>query len=200
MTQPNVYWTLLHAWVTIIGLYTNVPEGGAIAEDQLGWPTTERRAARPRRNADPGDAPPDLLDRFGPRLTPRAWRATRPLLRPITPRRARRFNLNDCAVMTDSRGPTRRCSFRGIRARFTSAPQRSANVVVHYERCNYLNAQPERRSRRANARAASACAPPSAMRARHGAYAPPVKIAGHGWRPVQPPRPAPPVPLARALH
>jgi 3',5'-cyclic AMP phosphodiesterase CpdA len=47
MTQPNVYWTLLHDWVTIIGLYTNVSEGGAIAEDQLGWLTAELRAARP---------------------------------------------------------------------------------------------------------------------------------------------------------
>jgi acid phosphatase type 7 len=47
MTQPNVYWTLLHDWVTIIGLYTNVPEGGAIAEDQLRWLTAELQAARP---------------------------------------------------------------------------------------------------------------------------------------------------------
>jgi acid phosphatase type 7 len=47
MTQPNVYWTLLHDWVTIIGLYTNVPEGGAIAEDQRRWLTAELRAARP---------------------------------------------------------------------------------------------------------------------------------------------------------
>jgi hypothetical protein len=47
MTQPNVYWTLLHDWVTIIGLYTNVPEGGAIADNQLRWLTAELRAARP---------------------------------------------------------------------------------------------------------------------------------------------------------
>jgi acid phosphatase type 7 len=28
MIQPNVYWTLLTPYVTLIGLYTNVPEGG----------------------------------------------------------------------------------------------------------------------------------------------------------------------------
>lgn len=35
--QPNVYWTLRHKWLTMIGLYTNVPDGGRIAEDQLEW-------------------------------------------------------------------------------------------------------------------------------------------------------------------
>ncbi len=29
MTQPNVYWTLEAPFVTLIGLYTNVPEGGS---------------------------------------------------------------------------------------------------------------------------------------------------------------------------
>lgn len=28
MIQPNVYWTLEAPFVTIIGLYTNLPEGG----------------------------------------------------------------------------------------------------------------------------------------------------------------------------
>ncbi|HLW64043.1 MAG TPA: metallophosphoesterase [Gemmataceae bacterium] len=37
MTQPNVYWTLLTPLVTIIGLYTNVPEGGKIGLNQLEW-------------------------------------------------------------------------------------------------------------------------------------------------------------------
>ena len=37
MCQPGVYWTLRHKWLTIVGLYTNVPDGGRIAEDQLAW-------------------------------------------------------------------------------------------------------------------------------------------------------------------
>jgi acid phosphatase type 7 len=40
-SQPNAYWTLLHDWVTIVGLYTNVPEGGQVAADQLLWLTEE---------------------------------------------------------------------------------------------------------------------------------------------------------------
>jgi hypothetical protein len=46
-SQPNVYWTLLHDWITIVGLYTNVPEGGQIAADQLDWLTEELRRASP---------------------------------------------------------------------------------------------------------------------------------------------------------
>jgi hypothetical protein len=37
MRQPNAYWTLRHKWLTIVGLYTNVPDGGRIAEDQVKW-------------------------------------------------------------------------------------------------------------------------------------------------------------------
>jgi 3',5'-cyclic AMP phosphodiesterase CpdA len=37
MTQPNVFWTLLTPLATIIGLYTNVPEGGSIHQEQLDW-------------------------------------------------------------------------------------------------------------------------------------------------------------------
>jgi len=37
MTQPNVFWTLLTPLATIVGLYTNVPEGGAVHPDQLKW-------------------------------------------------------------------------------------------------------------------------------------------------------------------
>lgn len=37
MTQPNVYWTLKTPLVTIIGLYTNVPEGGRLDESQINW-------------------------------------------------------------------------------------------------------------------------------------------------------------------
>jgi hypothetical protein len=44
--QPNVYWTLVHDWITIVGLYTNVPDGGRIGDDQLRWLTSELRAAR----------------------------------------------------------------------------------------------------------------------------------------------------------
>jgi acid phosphatase type 7 len=44
-SQPNVYWTLVHPWLRIIGLYTNVPEGGRLADDQLAWLVGELRAA-----------------------------------------------------------------------------------------------------------------------------------------------------------
>lgn len=37
MTQPNVYWTLKTPLVTIIGLYTNVPEGGRLDDSQISW-------------------------------------------------------------------------------------------------------------------------------------------------------------------
>jgi hypothetical protein len=37
MTQPNVYWTFLTPLVTIIGLYSNCPEGGQIAQAQIDW-------------------------------------------------------------------------------------------------------------------------------------------------------------------
>jgi hypothetical protein len=45
MTQPNVYWTLNTPLATIIGLYTNVPEGGRIGPDQLQWFQQELLAA-----------------------------------------------------------------------------------------------------------------------------------------------------------
>jgi predicted phosphodiesterase len=45
MDQPNVYWTLTDELVTIVGLYSNVPEGGVIAEDQAHWLAEELRAA-----------------------------------------------------------------------------------------------------------------------------------------------------------
>ncbi|HET7148476.1 MAG TPA: metallophosphoesterase [Candidatus Nitrosopolaris sp.] len=37
MIQPNVYWTLIAPYVTLIGLYTNVPEGGEVHPDQVTW-------------------------------------------------------------------------------------------------------------------------------------------------------------------
>jgi hypothetical protein len=47
VAQPNVYWTLVHDWLWIIGLYTNVPEGGQLTADQLSWLIGELRAAPP---------------------------------------------------------------------------------------------------------------------------------------------------------
>ena len=37
MVQPNCYWTLLTPVCSIVGLYSNVPEGGEIKEPQLSW-------------------------------------------------------------------------------------------------------------------------------------------------------------------
>jgi hypothetical protein len=45
MCQPGVYWTLRHPWLTIVGLYTNVPDGGRLAEEQIRWLVGELRAA-----------------------------------------------------------------------------------------------------------------------------------------------------------
>lgn len=45
MIQPNVYWTLLTPFATIIGLYTNVPEGGVVEPDQQAWLAGELRDA-----------------------------------------------------------------------------------------------------------------------------------------------------------
>jgi len=45
MTQPNVYWTLEAPLVTIIGLYSNCPEGGQIRQDQIAWFESELAAA-----------------------------------------------------------------------------------------------------------------------------------------------------------
>ena len=45
MTQPNVYWTLLTPLLTVIGLYSNCPEGGQLAQAQIDWFEAELRAA-----------------------------------------------------------------------------------------------------------------------------------------------------------
>jgi acid phosphatase type 7 len=45
MTQPNVYWTLETPLATIIGLYTNVPEGGKLDDDQIAWFQSELASA-----------------------------------------------------------------------------------------------------------------------------------------------------------
>jgi acid phosphatase type 7 len=41
LNLPNVYWTLVTPVATIIGLYTNVPEGGSIDSVQQQWLTNE---------------------------------------------------------------------------------------------------------------------------------------------------------------
>ncbi len=41
MNQPNFYWTLLTPLCSIVGLYSNVPEGGDIREPQLSWLVNE---------------------------------------------------------------------------------------------------------------------------------------------------------------
>jgi acid phosphatase type 7 len=45
MIQPNVYWTLVAPYVTVIGLYTNVPEGGQVHSDQVSWFEKELKSA-----------------------------------------------------------------------------------------------------------------------------------------------------------
>jgi acid phosphatase type 7 len=45
MTQPNAYWTLEAPYATIIGLYTNVPEGGILDQDQIDWFQSEMKTA-----------------------------------------------------------------------------------------------------------------------------------------------------------
>jgi predicted phosphodiesterase len=37
MTQPNVYWSLETPLATIIGLYSNCPEGGQLSQAQIDW-------------------------------------------------------------------------------------------------------------------------------------------------------------------
>jgi acid phosphatase type 7 len=45
MTQPNVYWTLNTPLATLVGLYSNVPEGGQLGQNQLAWLNQELAAA-----------------------------------------------------------------------------------------------------------------------------------------------------------
>ena len=49
MIQPNVYWTLEAPFATIIGLYSNCPEGGQIKPDQIAWFESELAAAPPNK-------------------------------------------------------------------------------------------------------------------------------------------------------
>jgi acid phosphatase type 7 len=45
MTEPNSFWTLTTKFATIIGLYTNVPIGGALKDDQINWLVSELKSA-----------------------------------------------------------------------------------------------------------------------------------------------------------
>ncbi len=45
MVQPNVFWTLEAPFVNIIGLYSNVPDGGEIRDPQFNWFVEELRNA-----------------------------------------------------------------------------------------------------------------------------------------------------------
>src|SRR5271157_4110554 len=45
MTQPNVYWTLITPLATIIGLYSNCPEGGQLSQAQIDWFKSELGSA-----------------------------------------------------------------------------------------------------------------------------------------------------------
>jgi hypothetical protein len=45
MSQPNVYFTLLCPFVTIVGMYTNVPEHGSVDSVQQQWLTNELATA-----------------------------------------------------------------------------------------------------------------------------------------------------------
>jgi hypothetical protein len=47
MTQPNVFWTLNTPLVTVIGMYSNCPEGGQVSDTQRQWLISELRAANP---------------------------------------------------------------------------------------------------------------------------------------------------------
>ncbi len=45
LNQPNVYWTLVTPFATIVGMYTNVPEHGSIDSTQQQWLTHEFETA-----------------------------------------------------------------------------------------------------------------------------------------------------------
>src|SRR5260370_25141504 len=44
MIQPNVYWTLKAPFVTLVGVYTNCPEGGYVDSEQAAWLEQEMAA------------------------------------------------------------------------------------------------------------------------------------------------------------
>ena len=70
MTLPNVYWTLDSPFVTIVGMYTNVPEHGSIDSEQQQWLTHELADRPGGQGPHRGHAPPDLLLRRSPQRQP----------------------------------------------------------------------------------------------------------------------------------
>ena len=65
MTQPNCYWTLTGPLVSVVGLYSNVPENGYIDPDQADWLSRGTRGrprgpAADRHLAPPGAVPGPL--------------------------------------------------------------------------------------------------------------------------------------------
>jgi calcineurin-like phosphoesterase family protein len=49
MNQPWFYWTLVTPYATFVGLYTNVPEHGRLADEQRMWFQAEMRDADPQK-------------------------------------------------------------------------------------------------------------------------------------------------------
>jgi acid phosphatase type 7 len=49
--QPNVYWTLDTSLFTVIGLYSNVPEGGRLEQDQIDWLASELKESSRHKKA-----------------------------------------------------------------------------------------------------------------------------------------------------
>ena len=49
MTQPGEYWTLATPLATIVGLYTNVPQGGVVLKDQADWFVRQLQSAPKNR-------------------------------------------------------------------------------------------------------------------------------------------------------
>jgi hypothetical protein len=49
LSLPNPYWTLLTPFATIVGMYTNVPEGGSVDSTQQQWITNEFATAQTDR-------------------------------------------------------------------------------------------------------------------------------------------------------
>jgi hypothetical protein len=66
MSLPNVYFTLNCPFVTIIGMYTNVPEGGSIDSVQQQWLTQRVCHRAHRQGADSGFTPSGVLIRRPP--------------------------------------------------------------------------------------------------------------------------------------
>jgi hypothetical protein len=65
MTQPNCYWTLTGPLLTVVGLYSNVPENGYIDPDQAAWFAGELAAAPADRALIVTSHHPSLsLDRY----------------------------------------------------------------------------------------------------------------------------------------